>query len=151
MALGYTFQNTITLFGSKTAAGVRTGVELESTYQAEAVTDATKSFAAIGMAKMELHILYSMGAGETTNSIEIKVEASPDNINWYRFVNESASTGTSTLTAREFTYVGINATDGPISLPLDISAKYFRVSIKETGVGSTKGTCYAEATLSGSK
>lgn len=148
--LGFTYQNPIVLIGSKSGT-TRTSVEMEDSYQAEATTEATKTFEAGGMSKVELHILYTMGGSETDNSIQIKVEASPDRTNFYRFVNDATSTGTSTLTAREFTYVGINGTTAAISLPLDISAKYFKIWIKETGVETNKGSVYVEATLSGSK
>ena len=82
--LGYTYQNAIVLIGSKSGT-TRTSIEMESTYQAEATTEATKTFETGGMSKVEFHILYTMGSGESSNSIEIKVEASPDRTNFYRF------------------------------------------------------------------
>ncbi len=150
MALGFTYQNTTVLIGSRSGT-TRTSIEMESSYQAEATTEATKTFEIGGMSKVEFHILYTMGGGESGNSIEIKLEVSPDRTNFYRLANEAVSTGTSTLTRREFTYVGVNATTTTISLPIDISAKYMKIWIKETGVGSAKGSVYVEVTLSGSK
>jgi len=148
--LGHNYQNPIILIGSKSGT-TRTSVTLESTYQAEATTKATKTFGTGQMSKVEFHILYTMGSGESSNSIEIKLESSPDRTNFYRLVNEAVSTGTSTLTAREFTFVGSDAAAVAITLPIDIQAKYMKIWVKESGVASTKGTLYVEATLSGAK
>ena len=98
---------------------------------------------------VNLDVLYTMGSGETSNSIEIKVEGSPDGVNFYRLANESVSGGTSTLTAREFTFVGTNGAEATISLGLDIFYEYVKISAKETGVAANKGTVYGEVTLLG--
>jgi hypothetical protein len=90
-----------------------------------------------------------MGATESSNSIEIKIESSPDGVNWYRLPTDTTSGATSTLAAREFTFVGTNAAAATISIPLEIQYKYMKVSAKETGVASNKGTIYGEVTLSG--
>jgi len=148
MGLHYRTTQTRTLIGSKDGS-TRTPIELESTYQAESTTEATKSFKIAGFSKLNLDILYTMGATETANTIEIKIDQSPDNQNWYQLVNDSTSNGTSTLTLREFTIVGADASTLELSLPLDISDQYLRVSIKETGVGANKGSAYVEGTLLG--
>ena len=127
----------------------RTAVALTSSYQTEDGTVPTKSFATDGFSKLNLDLLYTMGAAETSNSIEIKVEGSPDNVNFYRIPNEAASAGTSTLTAREFTFVGTNAAAATISIGIDIFYKWMRVSAKETGVASNVGSIYGEVTLMG--
>ncbi len=127
----------------------RTPVTLESTYQAESSTVATKTFKTSKYSKLNLDINYTMGAAETTNSIEVKFECSPDGINFYRIPNESVSNGTSTITAREFTFVGTNADVATISIGLDIFYEYMRISAKETGVSAAKGTAYGEVTLLG--
>ena len=147
--LFYANQSSQVAFGSKDGT-TRTSVELESTYQTESAnTEATKSFLTGGQSKLNLDILYTMGATETSNSIELKFEGSSDEVNYYRIPNDSTSGDTSTLTAREFTFVGTNAAATTISIGLDIFYKFMRVSAKETGVGSNKGTIYAELTLSG--
>lgn len=138
-----------TLIGSKSASNTRTSIEMESTYQAESATEATKSFETGAYSKINFDILYTMGSGESSNSIEIKIEGSPDKTNWYRIANDSTSGGTSTLTAREFTFVGADASTATISIILDIAYKYMRISVKETGVLTNKGSVYVEATLSG--
>lgn len=135
--------------GTKSGA-TRTPIDLESTYQTETgQTKPTKTFACGGYSKMNLDLLYTMGATETSNSIQIKVEGSPDGTNWYRIANDSTSTDTSTLTAREFHFVGINAVAATISIGLDIFYKYLKISVKETGVVTNGGTIYGEITLLG--
>ena len=131
------------------STATRTGVTLESTYQAESTTVATNTFETSGFSKLNIDILYTMGATETSNSIEVKAECSPDGVNFYRIPNEAVTTGTSTLTAREFTFVGTDAAASTISIGLDIFYKYMRFSAKETGVVSNKGTIYGEVTLLG--
>lgn len=145
----YPVTKSFVIIGNKTAAGVRTGIELESTYSTTEDTEPTKIFETAGFTKMNLDILYTMGGSETSNSIEIKVEGSPDRTNWYRLANETTSGGTSTETAREFTFVGVNGAAATISLFLDVAYKYIRVSCKETGVAANKGDVFVEATLSG--
>lgn len=145
----YTFEKDSTTILTAT----RTEWTLASTYPAaENVATPTipiKSFRTAGQAKLNLDISYTMGAGESTNSIELKIECSPDGKNWYRIPNESVSNGTSTLTQREFTFTGVDAANTTISIGLDIFYKYMRISAKESGVASTAGTAYIEATLSG--
>ena len=149
MGLSYETTQPFRLIGSKTTAGVTTGVTLESTYQTESDTVATKSFKIAGYSKANFDITYTMGATETTNSVEIKLEHSPDNINWYRYVTDTTTGGTSTLALREWTYVGVNAAASSFSLPVDIFDRYIRVSLKETGVATNKGKAYVEVTLLG--
>lgn len=140
---------TRTLIGSKDSSNAITGIELESTYQAESATEATKTFETGGFTKLTLDVSYTMGASETGNSIQVKLEGSPDRTNWYRLSNEEASSGTSTLSQREFTFTGTNGGTATISIILDIGYKYMRVSCKETGVTTNKGNVYVENTLSG--
>ena len=144
MSLNYKKQILIPVIGTKTLANVRTSVTLTAAY-----TGNTKTFKVGGYSKLDLAVLYTMGATETINSIEIQVEASPDGVNFYRVPNESVSGGTSTLTVREFTFVGTNAAAATISVGLDIFYQYLKISIKETGVVTNFGTAYIEGTLSG--
>lgn len=143
MSLYYPKHTTFPVIGSKSGT-TRTPATLTSGY-----TDNAKAFTVGGYSKINLDILYTMGATESSNSIEIQIECSPDGTNWYRIPNEAVSTGTSTLTAREFTFVGTNAAAATISIGLDIFYKHLKVSAKETGVASNAGTVYIEATLSG--
>jgi len=159
--MGLQYPSTITrpVFGSVVLAygadkttiltATRTSVTLESTYQSESTTVATKTFKTSHYSKLNLDVLYTMGATETANSIEVQFEGSPDGINFYRIPNEVASAGTSTLTAREFTFVGTNAAAATISIGIDIFYEYMRISAKESGVVTNKGTAFGQVTLLG--
>jgi DUF1365 family protein len=142
MSLYYPTVDTFPVLGTKSGT-TRTSVALASTYTQ------SKAFEVSGFSKLDLAVLYTMGAAETSNSIEIQIEHSPDGTNWYRIPNESVSGGTSTLTAREFTFVGTNAAAATISIGIDIFYKYIKVSAKESGVATNAGTVYIEATLNG--
>ena len=146
MALGYTYQNNFVLIGSRDGSTITTE-ELESTYHADAI----KSFPTRGHSRVNFNIRYTMGSGETSNTLQIRIETSPDGNVWHQLVNETVSGGTSTLTQREFTITGTDADDHDFSLPLDVSDKFMRISFKESGVSSTKGSVYCEATLGGER
>ncbi len=149
--IGYTYQDAQVLIGSKSNTVV-SGVALTSSYQVEGSGKPTKSFVTAGLVKVEVSGKYTTGASETATSIDIKVESSPDRVNWYRILNLSISGGTSTLTNEEFVFAGgAGATDYPISLPLDVQNRYLRVSAKETGVSANAGSVYMEVMLSGAK
>lgn len=143
--LNYQRQITFAIVGSKSGTTL-TSVALTDAYD---VANKTKIFETGGMSKLNLDCLYTMGATETLNSIELRVEGSPDGTNFYRIPNESISSGTSTLTRREFTYVGVDAAATTISVGIDIFYKYVRVSVKETGKVTNFGTIYIEATIGG--
>ncbi len=148
MGLYYETQNPVVIIGSKTAAGVTTGVQLESTYGTDESTAPTKSFSTGGASKLSLDIKYTMGATETSNSVQLKIESSPDSVNWYRLPIDTTVTQ-STITAREWTFVGTDAAAANINIFLDIAYKYMRISCKESGVASNKGNVFVEALLSG--
>lgn len=148
MGLHFQQQDAFPIIGTKSGT-TRTSWALTSAYQTETGTQPTKSFAIAGQSKLNLDVLYTMGAAETANSIEIKVECSPDKTNWYRIPNEAVSTTTSTIYNREFTHVGVDAAADPFSIGLDVFYKFIRVSCKETGVASAVGSVYIEATVSG--
>lgn len=143
--LSYPIQHAMVLVGSKSGT-TRTSVALTDAYD---VANKTTIFDTGGMSKVNFDVLYTMGATETSNSIELRIEGSPDRTNFYRIPNEAVSAGTSTLTAREFTFVGVNAAAATISLGVDIFYKAMRISVKETGVVTNFGTIYIEATVGG--
>lgn len=145
MELNYTTQQTFPVIGTKSGT-TRTSVALTTAYD---VANKTKILEVGGFSKINLDILYTMGAAETSNSIELRLQGSPDGTNFYRIPNESVSGGVSTLTAREFTFVGTNAAAATISIGLDLFYKYLEVSVKESGVAANAGTIYIEGTLSG--
>lgn len=147
MALGYTYQNLIVLVGSKDDT-TRTSVTMDAVY------DSAISVVIIptgGMSKLNLSLLYTMASGETSNTIEIRVESSSDGTNFYRIPNDTTSGDTSTLTRREFVYAGVDGVASSLSLPLDIADEFYRFAFKETGSVGTAGTLFVEVMLSGSK
>lgn len=149
MGLNYGNHQVVTIIGTKSGT-TRTSWALTSAYQTEGTTKPTKTFEVGGFSKMNLDILYTTGAAETNNSIEIKLEGSTDGTNFYQLTNESASSGTSILYQREFTFVGASAaTAYAFTLGIDTFYKKVRVSCKETGVAANAGSVYIEATLSG--
>lgn len=151
MAGGLFYPNINIFTGIGTKVGTtRTSIDLESTYQAESgATKPTKTFTCGGYSKLVLDLLYTVGGSETSNSIQIKIEASSDGTNYYEIVNDTTSSGTSTLDQREFTFTGDDGAATSISLSLDISNKFLKVSIKETGVSANKGTIFGDFTLLG--
>ena len=149
MSLYYPVTTSHQLIGSKTTAGTRTGVELESTYSTTQDTEPTKVFNVAGFSKLTLNGLYTMGATETSNTIEVKVESSPDNVNFYPISNVDTTAGTSTLYNREFQLTGADASTKPFEIFLDIAYQYVRVSCKESNVVANKGNVYVEGTLAG--
>ena len=145
MSLYDATQKVIPIIGTKTGT-TRTPVTLTAAYD---VADKTKIFKSGGFSKLNLDILYTVGATETSNSVDIRVEGSADGTNFYRLPNEQVSAGISTLTQREFTFVGASTGAYTISIGIDIFYKYTRVSVKESGVVTNYGTVFVEGTLSG--
>lgn len=144
--LAYPRLDRVVAVGSKSGT-TRTSSTLTSSYD---VTENTKILDTEGYSVFVLDILYTTGSGETNNSIEVRVEGSPDRVNFYRLSNESVSSGTSSLFQREFTFVGASAaTAYDLSYRIDISYKHMRLSVKESGVSANAGTAYVEATLAG--
>ena len=147
MSLGYPYQQTFVAVGSKVGTA-RTAVSLTNAYD---VANKTKIFETGGITKANLSILYTTAAGSANDSIELRVRTSVDGTNFYRIPNESVSAGTSTLTQREFTFVGVSGTTAySLSLPLDVQDEYMELSCKNTA-GTTNGTVFVEITLSGEK
>lgn len=147
MGLLYPSVQTSVLIGVKNETSkARTAVALTAGYD---VTNKTKVLPCGSFSKLNLDVLYTMGATETTNSIEIRIRCSNDGVNFYRIPNEAVSGGTSTLTVREFTFVGADAAAATISIGLDIFYKFVEVSVKETGVVTNFGTVFVDATLCG--
>jgi hypothetical protein len=144
MSLNYSNTVPIVLIGSKTGT-TRTSTALATSYGAVNKVIETGAYSTI-----ILDVLYTTGAAETNNSVEIKIEDSTDRTNFYQLTNESASAGVSTITQREFTFVGASAaTAYAFSLKLDIAYKYLKISAKESGVAANAGTVYIEGVLAG--
>jgi hypothetical protein len=140
--LHYPNQYVVPVIGSKDGTTI-TEVALTAAYSGN-----NQSFPTAGMSKMNLDISYTMNAADSANSIQVQLEGSNDGVNFFRLPNDETSGATSTITAREFTYVGAAGTNAKISIGLDIFYKFMKVSIKETAA-TTLGTVFVEATLNG--
>lgn len=144
MSLNYGQHTSVVLLGTKSGT-TPTAVTLTTSY-----ADNTKTFDVGGYAKLDFDVIYTTGAAETNNTCDIKVEASIDGVNFYQLVNESASSGTSTLYQREFVFTGASAaTAYSYAFGLDVFYKKIKVSAKEGGVSSVHGTIFLEGLLSG--
>jgi len=103
-----------------------------------------------GFSEMTFDVKYTTGSGESGTTVDIILEHSIDNTNFYRLTNESASAGTSTLTQRTFAFAGgAGSTSYYFSYRLDISYKYIRLSAQEAGVSTNYGTIFVEGVLAG--
>lgn len=107
-----------------------------------------------------IDIDYTMGAAETTNSVEVLVEvADPDNTNrqltpattdWRSLVTETTSGGTVTIVPRAYSFAAVSAaaTYDRFSIDLnetkDVRHQWIRVSVKETGVAANAGSVRAK-------
>lgn len=92
---------------------------------------------------------YITGSGETNNSVEVRVEFSPDGTLWYQEVGEEVSGATSTLTQIERTFVGAAAaTTYSLRFAIPVADKFMRIALKETGVVTNFGTASLIVTVS---
>lgn len=146
MSLYYKRQDHFPVFGTKVSptGAIATKATLTAAYAGN-----QKAFKVAGFSKMNLDMLYTMGATETANTIEVTIEASSDRVNWYMLPNESNSGAVSTILARNWSFVGADATTATISIGIDVFYRWVRVSIRETGVVTNFGTIFMEATISG--
>lgn len=150
MGLDYGTQDVHTLVGTKSSANALTGWALTASYQTEGAVKPTKTFDVGGFSRVEFAIAYAEGSAETANTLQVKVEFTPDGTNFYQLATDSTSGSTSTEAVREFTMAGVDSGTLYINFGLDIAYKdSMRISFKETGVASNFGTVYCEAVLSG--
>lgn len=122
---------------------------LESTYVAGNVSSAIDIRNAV---QLSLEVEYTMGAAETANTTELIVEFAdmvngqrsnvPATASWYREVTESVSAGVVTLALAERTFAAVSAAATYDRFIVEIPGghDFMRVSIKETGVASNKGS-----------
>lgn len=140
MALNYSVQpDEITLFD---------GVTLTSAYSGNAsvVIDCA------GMSAITLLATYTTGSGETSNTMEIKLETVDDDSAVYQWTNVQVGADETVTKQSEYTIednaaaattkryrIGIN----------DINEKKIKFSVKETGVSSNYGTCSLKLIMGG--
>jgi hypothetical protein len=142
--LGYTrLGDPQVIFGTKSGT-TYTPATLTAAYTG----NTTSAIGVDGAYALSLDIKYTYGTGETSNKLQMQVEASPDGTNWFAFPNDSTTDGTSTITTRTFE---IAQADNVIHLNLrELLTQYIRVKVQESGVASNYGTVSIELTRWGS-
>lgn len=133
------------VIGSRADDGTLTRTTLATSYDGST----QKEFNTGGFSHASFAFSYQMGSGETGNSIEVRLEQSPAGDNWYQLTTDSTSSGTSTVSKREFTHTGVDAGESVFDITLDIAYEKMRIEAKETGVGTNAGSVFTEVTLSG--
>ena len=99
--------------------------------------------------QLTLFVSYTMDAGETSNSIEVKVEFSPDGTTWFQETSKSISSGTMTHSLAEHTFASTGAgNEDNFVVNTNANYQYFRVSAKETGIASTGGVATIKSVIS---
>lgn len=129
--------NAVTLTGSYVAQTAPTFIETSNVDQ------------------VTVDIAYTMGAAETGNSVEVKIEVAnplsgdPVSTDWHQLVIKTVSTSSEDLNKKELTYGADSAagTVDRISYNLPFSSKFVRFSAKETGIAANGGTLTLKATL----
>jgi hypothetical protein len=126
--------------GAVTRAGtIRSSGALTSSYVAGTVIDVED----FGM--LVLLVKYTMGSGESANSVLLKVELSTDGTTFYRETNNDA-----TLALREYAFQAVSSPGTYDAFALVVAVAgvtRVRVSAKETGVSSNYGTCEVKYAL----
>jgi len=140
--LNYATQDPAVLIGSKTSLNVATGETLTDYYNFDGTT--SKAIETGEASKIEFNCIYTAGTGETTNSVEIIVEASSDRSNWYQLLNETVASGVSTLDDREFTHVQ-SVTYGTVGY--DAETTGFTAGLLVTGNGGATGIIESDTEL----
>ena len=102
-------------------------------------------FESAGFVKLTVYMGYTPGEGESSTTLDMKLEASPDNgTTWTSLVIDETST-TSEITERVWNMGGTT----PLNVIVDIAYNLMRVSVKETGAQSNAGTANVYYQLSG--
>lgn len=131
-------------------ANQTTRYTLAATYTGSGISSAYDVKNAV---KLYLEVEYTMGATETSNSIEVKVEFADPLVgpavtaDWYRTTNEADSTATTALYLQEYSFEAASAAGTYDRFIIDLTKtlknighKYIRVSVKETGKATNFGS-----------
>ena len=105
-----------------------------------------------GVSQVTVYREYAPGTGETSNTLEIRVQTSVDGTPTNFHIEGSLTTTTpSAVTDNEFQYQSASTSAGttylgvPIRIPID--ANHLRIQVKETGVATNFGTCTIRVVL----
>lgn len=88
-----------------------------------------------------LDIIYTTGAAETGNSLQVQLSFSHDDSTWVTETYASLSGGTSTLAPLAHSIAGAAAgTEYKAQLVIPFCSRYLKAQVKETGVAANYGT-----------
>lgn len=115
-----------------------------------AYTGVTKTLDIADAEQLVLFIQYTTGAAETNNSVEIKLEFSKDDGQFYQESTEVYAAGVYTVTPVEHSLAGAAAaTTYRARIALPVAEKRVKISCKESGVASNAGTIHIGAAKTG--
>ena len=98
-----------------------------------------------GFSRLSVNLGYTVGDAETANTLDMLLEASPDEgENWYSLVIDETAT-VSEISQRVWQV----ASTSKLNIIVDIAYTKMRVSVKETGVETNPGTATVILQLSG--
>ncbi len=110
-----------------------------------------------GVSEVALDIGYTMGATETANVIDVRIEyadptndsAAPVATDWHIATAESTTAGVTTVSLQNYSFTATQAaaTYDYFHVVVPVVGKYMRVAIKETGKATNFGTTTIKATL----
>lgn len=92
----------------------------------------TSPVASIGVDRATHINLYIDHVGNIADDIDMLIETSPDNVNFYPLVTVEDSATLATVRNRPFRYTTTTASD-VLSLPINVQDSFFRVSFSGTG------------------
>lgn len=148
LSLGYGFQSIV----PETLIGKKVGTTITGNLLTNAIGGAgnTATFSTGTMSKINFSFNYQLGSGETTNVLNVVLSTSADGTNYYQSLNNSVTTGTTTIYQAIYQFTGATATSPyTFSMPIDVADRYIQIQLYESGVSSNYGTCYVEVTTSG--
>lgn len=120
--------------GAETRSGtIRENAQLTSSFVPGTVIDVED------YGVLSLLVKYTMGTGESGNSVVLKVEVSADGTNFYCETDNEVS-----LSVKTYTFEALSAAGTYDSFKVDVpisGMRYARVSAKEIGVATEYGNC----------
>jgi hypothetical protein len=146
MSLSYGVQSDQYLIGSASAA-----YTLTAAYDA---ATGTKVLHTEGISEVALYISYTTGAGGAGNSLQLRLQGSPDLITatptFYRDITTSSAAGTITCSQAAYSMTGAAAgTEYTYRILVPVADRQLQFSVKETVVGGAAGTLTVRGLLSG--
>lgn len=89
---------------------------------------------------LTLFLEYQLGAAETNNKVEIQVETGQSDADLFVATASSIAAGVVTLEDQYFEWEGANdAAPYKRAFTVDISDRYLKISVRESGVGANAG------------